>query len=59
MKHCAYCSYPIVGEAVEIAPESMSGARPTAYWHKTAADCRAAETRATGRSPLRQPLRQL
>lgn len=48
MKHCAYCEYPIVGEAVEIVPEAASGARPTAYWHKTPRDCVAAEERQTG-----------
>ncbi|MEU7293317.1 hypothetical protein AB0A76_08955 [Streptomyces exfoliatus] len=60
MKHCAYCKYPIVGEAVEIVPEAASGARPTAYWHKTAGDCVAAEERQTGSaSPLRRNLSRL
>ncbi|WP_426404206.1 hypothetical protein ACN9M0_24715 [Streptomyces sp. R-07] len=59
MKHCAYCGHLIVGEAEEIAPESASGARPTAYWHKTATDCIVAETRETGHSPLQRRLSHL
>ncbi|MFE2555953.1 hypothetical protein ACFXGT_07945 [Streptomyces sp. NPDC059352] len=59
MKRCAYCGYVIEGEAKEIAPESGSGARPAAYWHKYAADCVVAETRETGRSPLQRRLSNL
>ncbi|MFF3843477.1 hypothetical protein [Streptomyces sp. NPDC001930] len=57
MKSCAYCKRPIVGEALPIAPESASGARPTAYWHKDTADCVKADEAATGEaSPLRRLL---
>ena len=60
MKRCSYCHHPIVGDSVEIAPESASGARPTAYWHKDAADCVVADEKATGvSSPLRRLLSSL
>ncbi|MFF0428528.1 hypothetical protein ACFYUJ_29560 [Streptomyces sp. NPDC004520] len=56
MKRCAYCEHLLIGEAVEIATDSANGARPSAYWHKTLTDCIAAETRATGDSPLQRRL---
>lgn len=60
MKRCSYCHHLIVGDFVEIAPESASGARPTAYWHKDAADCVVADEKATGvSSPLRRLLSSL
>ncbi|MCD2461995.1 hypothetical protein MBT42_18550 [Streptomyces sp. MBT42] len=60
MKRCGYCGHPITGDAVEIAPESASGARPTAYWHRDAEDCVNADETATGvSSPLRRLLSRL
>ncbi|MFH9728290.1 hypothetical protein ACH4M4_35830 [Streptomyces sp. NPDC017254] len=56
MKRCTYCGHPITGEALTIAPESASGARPTAYWHKDTAGCVTADEAATGQS---SPLRRL
>ncbi|MDV5145949.1 hypothetical protein R1T08_17455 [Streptomyces sp. SBC-4] len=63
MKHCAYCGHVIVGEAIEISTEPANGARPTAYWHKTARDCVVAvvaEEKTTGvSSPPRRHLSRL
>jgi hypothetical protein len=56
VKRCAYCDQVIVGEAKEIAAESASGARPTAYWHPTVEGCVKAEEQNTGTS---SPLRRL
>ncbi|MGW8357415.1 hypothetical protein [Streptomyces wedmorensis] len=59
MKRCTYCGHVIVGEALEITPESGSGARPTAYWHKESKDCVAADTQQTDSSPLQRRLNRL
>jgi hypothetical protein len=59
MKRCAYCDHLIVGDFVEIAPESASGARPTAYWHKTAQDCKVADQAERRSSPLQRRLSHL
>ena len=60
MKRCAYCDRPILGDSIKIAPESSSGARPTAYWHKRSVDCVVADENATGvSSPLRRLLNLL
>ncbi|MBP2583412.1 hypothetical protein J3A78_003890 [Streptomyces sp. PvR006] len=50
MKRCTYCKHPIAGEALPIASESASGARPTAYWHKDPEGCVKADEAATGQS---------
>jgi hypothetical protein len=59
MKRCQSCGYPITGEAREVVPDSMSGARPTLYWHATAAECTAAKEERTVSSPLQRRLRRI
>ena len=60
MKRCTYCGHLITGEAKELVPEAMSGARPTTYWHKDAEDCVVAQEAVTGMSsPLRRRLSRL
>ncbi|MFC8176514.1 hypothetical protein [Streptomyces sp. NPDC057325] len=58
MKRCQACGYVINGEARESTPESTSGARPTVYWHQTAAECTAAKDQRRA-SPVQRQLRRL
>ncbi|WP_282695508.1 hypothetical protein [Streptomyces sp. CC208A] len=39
MKLCHRCARPITGEAEEITPFSVSGARPTLWRHTSQAEC--------------------
>lgn len=59
MKRCQSCGYVIIGEAREVVPDSVSGARPTLYWHVTAAECTAAKDQRIASSPLQRRLRRL
>jgi len=58
MKRCQSCGYPIVGKAREDAPESVSGARPTLYWHETGDECTAAKEERIA-SPLQPRLKRI
>lgn len=58
MRRCQSCGYPINGEARTVIPDSVSGARPTLYWHETAAECTAAKTERIVSSPLQHRLKR-
>lgn len=54
MKRCQACGYVIDGEAREDTPESVSGARPTMYWHLSRDECTTAKDQRIVSSPLQR-----